>query len=90
MIKRQKIAAAACRIAAGSKKRLILGNIDVQCDWGSAPEYVEAMHLMLQQEDPDDFVIATGESHKLANFAAVAFEHLGLVSPPNSEQFCCG
>ena len=50
----------------------------MQRDWGWAPEYVEAMHLMLQQEDPDDFVIATGESHKLADFATVAFEHLGL------------
>ncbi len=74
----KKIAAAACRIAAGDKRSLILGNIDVQRDWGWAPEYVEAMHLMLQQEEPDDFVIATGESHKLADFATVAFEHIGL------------
>ena len=50
----------------------------MQRDWGWAPEYVEAMHLMLQQKDADDFVIATGESHKLADFATVAFEHLGL------------
>ena len=74
----KKIAAAACRIAAGNKNSLILGNIEVQRDWGWAPEYVEAMHLMLQQKEPDDFVIATGESHKLADFATVAFEHLGL------------
>ena len=49
-------------------------------DWGWAPEYVKVMHLMLQQEYPDDFVIATEESHKLADFATVAFEHLGLKS----------
>ena len=74
----KKIAAAACRIAAGNKKNLVLGNIEVQRDWGWAPEYVEAMHLMLQQGAPEDFVIATGESHKLADFASAAFEHLGL------------
>lgn len=74
----KKIAMAACRIAAGEKQQLTLGNIEVQRDWGWAPEYVEAMHLMLQQEDPEDLVIATGESHKLADFARVAFEHLGL------------
>jgi GDPmannose 4,6-dehydratase len=74
----KKIAAAACRIAAGKQKSITLGNIDVQRDWGWAPEYVEAMYLMLQRESPDDFVIATGESHKLADFAAVAFAHVGL------------
>ena len=74
----KKIAVAACRIAAGDKHRLTLGNIEVQRDWGWAPEYVEAMHMMLQQDEPDDFVIATGESHKLAEFASVAFEHVGL------------
>jgi GDPmannose 4,6-dehydratase len=74
----KKIAAAACRIAAGKQKNITLGNIHVQRDWGWAPEYVEAMHLMLQKEYPDDFVIATGESRKLADFAAVAFAHVGL------------
>jgi GDPmannose 4,6-dehydratase len=74
----QKIAAAACRIAAGKQKSITLGNINVQRDWGWAPEYVEAMHMMLQREIPDDFVIATGESHRLADFAATAFAHVGL------------
>jgi GDPmannose 4,6-dehydratase len=74
----QKIAAAACRIAAGKQKSITLGNINVQRDWGWAPEYVEAMHMMLQREVPDDFVIATGESHRLADFAATAFAHVGL------------
>jgi GDPmannose 4,6-dehydratase len=74
----KKIAAAACRIAAGKQKYIILGNIEIQRDWGWAPEYVEAMQLMLQKESPDDFVIATGEGRKLAEFAAVAFAHVGL------------
>jgi GDPmannose 4,6-dehydratase len=74
----KKIVAAACRIAAGKQKSLTLGNIHIQRDWGWAPEYVEAMHLMLQQETPDDFVIATGASHRLADFAAMAFAQVGL------------
>ena len=55
-----------------------LGNIEVQRDWGWAPEYVQAMFLMLQQEKPDDYVIATGETRPLRDFVAVAFEHVGL------------
>ena len=74
----QKIVAAACRIAQGSPEKLHLGNISIQRDWGWAPEYVEAMYLMLQQEQPDDYVIATGESCTLADFVARAFECVGL------------
>jgi GDPmannose 4,6-dehydratase len=74
----QKIIGAACRIAQGSSEKLHLGNIDIQRDWGWAPEYVEAMYLMLQQPQADDYVVATGESHKLEDFVAIAFETLGL------------
>lgn len=74
----QKIIAAACRIAQGSTKKLHLGNISIQRDWGWAPEYVEAMYSMLQQPDPDDYAIATGESYRLEEFVARAFECVGL------------
>ncbi len=74
----KKIVTAACRIASGSKEKLCLGNISIERDWGWAPEYVEAMWLMLQQERPDDFVIATGETHPLAEFVAEAFNCVGL------------
>lgn len=74
----QKIVSTACRIARGSGEQLYLGNIDVQRDWGWAPEYVEAMYLMLQQSQPDDYVIATGETNKLEDFVIATFEHLGL------------
>ncbi|MCT7971402.1 GDP-mannose 4,6-dehydratase [Laspinema olomoucense] len=74
----QKIIAAACRIAGGSREKVNLGNISVQRDWGYAPEYVEAMYLMLQHPDPDDYVIATGETHRLEDFVAIAFNSVGL------------
>jgi len=74
----KKIIASACRIAAGSKEKLHLGNISIRRDWGWAPEYVEAMWLMLQQEKPDDYVIATGESHSLEEFVEAAFSSVGL------------
>ncbi|MCT7992161.1 GDP-mannose 4,6-dehydratase [Laspinema olomoucense] len=74
----QKIIAAACRIAGGSREKVNLGNISVQRDWGYAPEYVEAMYLMLQHPDPDDYVIATGETHRLEDFVAIAFSSQGL------------
>jgi GDPmannose 4,6-dehydratase len=67
-----------CRIAAGSSEKLHLGNISVQRDWGWAPEYVEAMYLMLQQEEPDDYVIATGASCALEEFVQTAFVSAGL------------
>ena len=74
----QKIVATACRIAGGKQEKLYLGNIDIQRDWGWAPDYVEAMYLMLQKDKPDDYVIATGESHKLEEFISLTFEVLGL------------
>lgn len=74
----QKIVAAACRIAQGSKETLTLGNISIKRDWGWAPEYVQAMYLMLQHEKPDDYVIATGESNKLEDFVAEAFACVNL------------
>jgi GDPmannose 4,6-dehydratase len=74
----QKIVRAAARIAAGSHERLRLGNIDIHRDWGWAPEYVEAMWLMLQQDAPDDFVIATGRTVSLAYFIERAFRHFDL------------
>jgi GDPmannose 4,6-dehydratase len=74
----QKIVSAACRIANGSSEKLTLGNIDIARDWGWAPDYVEAMWLMLQQDQPDDYVIATGHTHTLKEFIAVVFEQAGL------------
>jgi GDPmannose 4,6-dehydratase len=74
----QKIVKSACRIAAGSRERLRLGNLQVCRDWGWAPEYVEAMWRMLQQPTAGDYVIATGESHSLAEFAEVVFSAVGL------------
>ena len=74
----QKIIKAAKRIASGSTEKLQLGNISIARDWGWAPEYVEAMWLMLQQERPDDFVIATGESNSLEEFVKCSFNQLGL------------
>lgn len=73
----RKIVKAAVRIAAGSDERLQLGNLDVWRDWGYAPEYVEAMWAMLQQAQPDDFVIATGQSRSLKDFLAAAFREVG-------------
>lgn len=74
----KKIVAAACRIAAGHPEKLHLGNITIRRDWGWAPEYVEAMWLMLQQDKPEDFVIATGESHSLEEFVETAFSAVSL------------
>lgn len=74
----QKIVAGAVAIARGEMSHLRLGNISIQRDWGWAPEYVEAMYLMLQQDEPDDFVIATGRTTRLEDFVAAVFAHLGL------------
>ena len=74
----RKVVAAACRIAAGSKETLHLGDLGIARDWGWAPEYVEAMWLMLQQDKPDDYVIATGEYNKLSDFVELAFKEVGL------------
>ncbi len=74
----RKIVAAAVRISRGSGERLRLGNLSVQRDWGWAPEYVEAMWAMLQQEKPESYVIATGRSHTLEEFVERAFAEVGL------------
>lgn len=74
----RKIVAAACRIAHGSGDKLELGDIGVERDWGWAPEYVNAMWLMLQHDQPDDFVIATGVTSSLRDFVAEAFAFLQL------------
>lgn len=73
-----KIIKTAVRISRGSKERLRLGNIKISRDWGWAPEYVEAMWLMLQQNEPEDFVICTGESNSLEDFVRIAFASLNL------------
>lgn len=74
----QKIVKSVCRIAAGSPERLHLGNIDIARDWGWAPEYVEAMWRILQTKEPDDYVIATGETNTLREFIEEAFRLVGL------------
>lgn len=74
----QKIVGAARRIAAGSAETLRLGRLDISRDWGWAPEYVNAMWLMLQQTQPDDYIIATGETFPLEIFVEHAFTHFGL------------
>jgi GDPmannose 4,6-dehydratase len=74
----RKITRALARIKAGLQDKIFLGNLDAKRDWGFAKEYVEAMWLMLQQEEPDDYVIATGETHSVREFLQVAFEHVGL------------
>jgi len=74
----RKIIASACRIARGAREQLHLGNLGIVRDWGWAPEYVEAMWLMLQREQPEDFVIATGESNSLEKFVQFAFAEVGL------------
>ncbi|MEY2486344.1 MAG: GDPmannose 4,6-dehydratase [Verrucomicrobiota bacterium] len=74
----RKITRAAARIKAGVQNKLFLGNLDAKRDWGYAPEFVEAMWLMLQQDNPDDFVVATGETHTVREFLELVFRHAGL------------
>ena len=74
----QKIITAVKDISAGKSDRLLLGNIDISRDWGWAPEYVEAMWLMLQQRTPENFIIATGETNSLERFVNLAFNQVGL------------
>jgi len=73
-----KIAHAAAAIAAGRQNELVLGDLDAKRDWGFAPDYVNAMWLMLQQDEPDDYVIATGELHTVQELVEIAFAHVGL------------
>jgi GDPmannose 4,6-dehydratase len=74
----RKITKAAARIKLGLQQDLYLGNLDAKRDWGYAGDYVEAMWLMMQQDQPDDYVIATGETHTVREFLEVAFGHLDL------------
>jgi GDPmannose 4,6-dehydratase len=74
----RKITRAVARIKAGVQKKLYLGNLDAKRDWGYAPEFVEAMWLMLQQDKSDDYVVATGETHTIRDFLDLSFGHAGL------------
>jgi GDPmannose 4,6-dehydratase len=74
----RKITRAVAHIKAGLQDKLYLGNLDAKRDWGYAREYVEAMWLMLQQDTPDDYVVATNETHSVREFLEVAFGHVGL------------
>jgi GDPmannose 4,6-dehydratase len=74
----RKITRAATRIKAGLQNKLYLGNLEAKRDWGHAQDYVEAMWLMLQQEEPDDFVVATGETYSVREFVERVFAYLGL------------
>ena len=73
----RKITRAVAHIQAGLQDKLYLGNLDAKRDWGYAKEYVEAMWLMLQQDAPDDYVVATGETHTVREFLEEAFSHVG-------------
>ncbi len=74
----RKITSTVARIKAGQTKELALGNLDARRDWGHSKDYVRAMHLMLQQDQPDDFVVASGESHTVREFCELAFAEAGL------------
>jgi GDPmannose 4,6-dehydratase len=74
----RKITNTAARIKLGVDKELVLGNTDAKRDWGYAGDYVKAMWLMLQQDEPDDYVIATGETHSIEEFLTLAFDKVGL------------
>jgi GDPmannose 4,6-dehydratase len=74
----RKVSNSVARIASGMDEKLFLGNLDAQRDWGFAGDYVRAMWLMLQRDEPDDFVIATGETHTVRELCEIAFAHAGL------------
>ncbi|HKB06120.1 MAG TPA: GDP-mannose 4,6-dehydratase [Gemmataceae bacterium] len=74
----RKVTDAAARIKRGLQKELRIGNLDARRDWGFAGDYVRAMYLMLQQPEPDDFVIASGQTHTVRDLVRIAFEHIGL------------
>jgi GDPmannose 4,6-dehydratase len=75
----RKITMAAAKIKMGLQDNIFLGNLEAKRDWGYAGDYVEAMWLMLQQENPDDYVIATGETHTVEEFLHEVFDYAGLV-----------
>tara|TARA_B100000929_G_scaffold207868_1_gene165667 strand:- start:123 stop:620 length:498 start_codon:yes stop_codon:yes gene_type:complete len=74
----RKITNAAAEISLGLKDKLVLGNLEAKRDWGFAQEYMQAVHSVMQQEKPDNFVICTGESHKVSDFVKEAFDIVGL------------
>ena len=74
----RKISDGVARIKLGLANDITLGNLDAKRDWGYAPDYVEAMWLMLQQDNPGDYVIATGETHSIRDFLTAAFNHVGI------------
>ena len=74
----RKITNAVARIKLGLQKELRMGNLDAKRDWGFAGDYVRAMWMMLQQDAPDDYVVATGETHSVREFLEIAFKHVGL------------
>jgi GDPmannose 4,6-dehydratase len=74
----RKISLGVARIKAGKGDKLPLGNLDAKRDWGHAADYVQAMHLMLQQDEPEDYVIAMGETHSITEFCELAFQEAGL------------
>jgi GDPmannose 4,6-dehydratase len=81
----RKIARAVARIRVGVQSKLYLGNLEARRDWGYAPEFIEAMYMILQHHEPDDFVIATGESHSVREFVERAFKRVGLDWEPYVE-----
>ncbi len=74
----RKITRAVARIKAGLQDKLFMGNLDAERDWGYAPDFVEAMWMMLQADQPDDYVVATGEKHSVREAVELAFGHVGL------------
>ncbi|GAG26082.1 unnamed protein product, partial [marine sediment metagenome] len=74
----RKISQGVARIKFGMSDHITLGNLNSKRDWGYAPDFVEAMWLMLQQDKPADYVIATGESHSIREFLDIAFDHIGI------------
>jgi GDPmannose 4,6-dehydratase len=74
----RKITMAVAKIEKGSQDKLYLGNLDAKRDWGFAGDYVESMWLMLQQDEPDDYVVATGKTHSVREFVELAFREIGI------------
>ena len=74
----RKITDGVAKIKLGLEEHLLLGNLDSKRDWGYSPDYVESMWMMLQQDEPDDYVIATGKDHTIREFLDVAFNHVGI------------
>jgi len=75
----RKITDGVAKIHLGLQDKIILGNLDTKRDWGYSPDYVESMWMMLQQDKPQDYVIATGKVHSLEEFLDMAFQHIGII-----------